>query len=295
MSQTTTKKPLEVAVIGDSVAQVPAEVAQQLGITIIPLIVQIEGTPYQDGVDLAPSELYRRMRSENIMPTTTAPSVGKYYETFRDKLEAGAPAILCITLSSKLSMAYGTACQAAELIRGNFPDRQIEVFDTRQAAISQGFITIAAARAAAEGKSMPEVIQAAEDAKKHTGIAATVETLDYLARGGRIGKAAYMAGSLIKIKPILFVDEEGMVAPLSRVRGDNRALQAIVDHVAHQTNGYKTLYLAVMEADAQDQAQQLEELALQVLHPKEIFHSEFTPVMGVHTGPGLVGLGYYFD
>ena len=79
------------------------------------------------------------------------------------------------------------------------------------------------------------------------------------------------------------------------MRGDNRALQAIVDHVAHQTNGYKTLYLAVMEADAQDQAQQLEELALQVLHPKEIFHSEFTPVMGVHTGPGLVGLGYYYD
>jgi DegV family protein with EDD domain len=153
---------------------------------------------------------------------------------------------------------------------------------------------MAAARAAAQGKPLAEVRRAAEEAKRRSGFAATLETLEYLARGGRIGKAAYMLGSLIKINPILSI-KDGEVTPVSQVRGENHALQAIVDHVARQVEGHRELHLAIMEADALEQAARLQELALQQLQPTEFFHTEFTPVMGVHTGPGLIGLGYYYE
>jgi DegV family protein with EDD domain len=283
-----------VAIVTDSVAQVPAEIARQLAITAVPLTVQIDGQPYLDGVDLKPAELYRRMRLEKVMPTTTAPSLGQYQQAFEACLRAGVQAVLCVALSSKLSMGYSTACQAADMVRAEFPDRLIEVLDSRQATISQGFVAIAAARAAAEGKPLSEVMQVAREARQRAGFAATLETLEYLARGGRIGKAAYMLGSLIQIKPILTI-EDGVVAPLGRVRGENHALQAILDHVARQVEGHRLLHLAVMEADAPEHAARLRELALMKFQPVELLHSEFTPVMGVHTGPGLVGLGYYYE
>lgn len=283
-----------VAIVADSVAQVPAEIARQLDITVIPFTVNIDGQWYLDGIDLAPQELYRRMRLENVMPTTTAPSLGQYQQAFEACLHAGAQAVLCVALSSKLSGGYSTACQAAKIVQEEFPDRIVEVLDSRQATISQGFVVMAAARAAAQGKPLAEVRRAAEEAKRRVGFAATLETLEYLARGGRIGKAAYMLGNLIKINPILTI-EEGEVTPVSRVRGENHALQAIVDYVAQQVKDHRVLHLAIMEAAAPKQAARLRELTLQKLRPTELFHSEFTPVMGVHTGPGLVGLGYYYE
>lgn len=295
MFQTKKKERSEIAVITDSVAQVPLEVARQLDITIVPLTIQINGKPYLDRIDLAPAELYRRVRLERILPTTAAPSIGEYQRAFLSRLRNGAQAVLCVALSSKLSNGYNTACEAAKKVQEEFPDRFVHVLDSRQATISQGFVAIAAARAAAEGKPLPEVRRAAEEARQRVGFAATLETLEYLARGGRIGKAAFMLGSLIKIKPIITIDEEGIIAPVDRVRGENHALQAIVDYVARQTEGYKILHLAIMEADAPERAAHLQELALQKLQPVEIFYSEFTPVMGVHTGPGMVGLGYYYE
>lgn len=282
-----------VAVVTDSVAQVPTEIARELGITVLPFTVNIDGQPYRDGIDLKPTELYHRMRLEKILPTTAVASLGQYQRAFEIRLQSGAQAVLCVALSSKLSSGYNTATQAAAMVRNEFPDRQIVVLDSQQATISQGFVAIAAARAAASGKSLPEVQQAVEEAKRHSGFAATLETLEYLARGGRIGKAAFLLGSLIKIKPILTI-LDGEVTPVAQVRGDNHALQSIVDYVARKVGEPQDLHLAIMEADAPAEAKLLQEMALQHLQPTEIFHTEFTPVMGVHTGPGLVGLGYYY-
>ena len=282
-----------VVVVTDSVAQVPTEIAQELGITVLPFTVNIDNQPYLDGIDIKPKELYHRMRLEKILPTTTAASLGQYQRAFETCLQTGVQAVLCVALSSKLSSGYNTATQAAVMVRNEFPDRQIVVMDSQQATISEGFVAIAAARAAASGKSLPEVQRAAEEAMRHAGFAATLETLEYLARGGRIGKAAYLLGSLIKIKPILTI-QNGEVTPVGQVRGDNHALQSIVDYVTRKVGEPQDLQLAIMEADAPEEAKHLQEVALQHLQPKEIFHTEFTPVMGVHTGPGLVGLGYYY-
>jgi DegV family protein with EDD domain len=295
IGKTITEPKQTVAIVTDSVAQVPAEIAQELDISVVPLTVQIAGQQFLDGIDLSPIELYRRMRLEKVIPTTTAPSLGQYLETFRTRLCDGAQAVLYVSLSSKLSSSYRIACLAADQMLTDYPEQTIEVLDNRQAAIAQGFVAIAAARLAVEGKPLSEVMKAAREASHHTGLVVTLETLEYLALGGLIGKVAYMLGSLIDIKPILTIDEQGAATPVSRMRGENHALHAIVDYVARQVEGCRRLYLAIMEADALEQAARLQELVLQKLQPLEVFHSEFTPVMGVHTGPGLVGLGYYYD
>ena len=292
--KTTTDPEQIVTIVTDSVAQVPVEIARQLAITVIPFTVNVNDQPYLDGIDLNPTELYRRMRHEKILPTTTAPSLGEYQQAYEACLRAGAQAVLYVSLSSKLSGGYSTATKAAEMVRGEFPDRQVVVLDSQQATISEGFVAIAAARAAKLGKPLPEVRRAAEKAKQRVGFAAALDTLEYLARGGRIGKAAFMLGSLIKIKPILTI-VDGEVTPVGRVRDENHALHAIVDYVARRVEGSRKLHLAIMEADAPEQTERLKELALQQLQPAEIFHTEFTPVMGVHTGPELIGLGYYYE
>ena len=251
-----------VAIVTDSVAQVPAEIARQLDITVIPFTVSIDGQLYLDGIDLAPQELYHRMRLENVMPTTTAASLGQYQQAFEACLHAGAQAVLYVALSSKLSSGYSTACHAAKMVQEEFPDRIVEVLDSQFATMSQGFMVMAAARAAKQGKPLAEVRRAGEEAKRRVGLAATLETLEYLARGGRIGKAAFMLGNLIKIKPILSI-KDGEVTPVSRVRGENHALQAIVDYVARQAERHRKLHLAIMEADAPEPAARLQELTLQ--------------------------------
>jgi DegV family protein with EDD domain len=180
-------------------------------------------------------------------------------------------------------------------VRADHPDRSIEVLDSKSATMAEGFIAIAAARAAADGKSLPEVLQVAREAGQRVGMVAALDTLEYLRRGGRIGKLAYMAGSLIKIKPVLEIDGEGSLVPISKVRSDEQALQTMVEHVAKQIGGKRRISLAVLQADAPLQAAKLEEFARQKLQPVQIIHSELTPVMGVHAGPGIVGLAYTYD
>jgi DegV family protein with EDD domain len=285
----------QVAVVTDSVAQVPTAVADRLGINVVPLAVHIGDERFLDGVDLAPTELYRRMRLEKIAPTTSAPSIGQYLEVFRACFRDGAKAVLHVSLSSKLSTAYDSSCQAAEMVSTEFPSCPVEVLDSRQGAISQGFIAIAAARAAAADLQLEEVTQRARAAMPRSGIVVSLATLEYLARGGRIGKAAYWVGSLINLHPLITLDSDGVAAPVARVRGESRAREVMVDWVVRNVRGHSGVSLAVMEADAPEAADRLRELALQKMQPEEVFHSDFTPVMGVHTGPGLVGLGYYFE
>jgi DegV family protein with EDD domain len=283
------------AIVTDSVAQVPPDVLRQLQIAVVPLTIQIDGETYLDGIDMSPSELYRRMRHEGARPTTTAPSLGLFQESFRNCLDQGAEAVLCITISSQLSSTYSAACLAAAQVQAECPDRVIEVLDSREVAIVEGFVVMAAARAAAEGKTLAEVLETAREAGRRSGLVATVETLDYLARNGRIGKASYLLGSMINIKPLLTINDDGFVAPVGKVRGENRAMEAMVDHLVEQVQGYQKLKVAVIGADAQERAARLEGLLKAKLEPDEILHSEFTPVLGVHTGPGMVGLAYHYE
>jgi len=211
-----------------------------------------------------------------------------------DCIREGADSILCIALSSNLSGNYNSVKQAAALIHEDHPDVPIEVFDSKQAAISEGFIAIEAAKAAMNGADLIEVSSVAHNAQRRVGIVVSFDSLEYLALGGRIGKAAYLLGDLIELKPIITLDVDGLVDPIGKVRGNQKAFEAIIDHVEKMTAGCSYLKLALMDADAAERIEALKEMVMQRLKPNELISTSITPVMGAHTGPGLVGLGYYF-
>lgn len=281
-----------VSVLTDSVASISPEVAAELGIRVVPFVVVIGGDQFLDGIDLTPSELYRRMRNEGILPHTSHPSVGAYLNVFRQCIAGGAGSIVYVGMSSMLSGALGAAKEAAELLRVQFPETLVYLVDTRTGAMSEGYIAIEAAKQARRGGSAEEVVAVAEDTKKRVGLVLSLDTLEYLARGGRIGRAASLLGSLLGVKPVLTIGQDGVVEPVGRTRGMNSAMRYMVEHVAERASG-GPLKLSVMHADAIQRARELLELAKRRLRPEsEVYVAEFTPVMGAHVGPGLVGLAY---
>lgn len=283
------------AVVTSSVAQVPKDVASQLGIEILPLPIYVNGKEHQDGIDLFPSELYQKMRADKVVVKTAAPSVGQYYQCFKKFLEQGHREILCIALSSKLSADYSSAENAANLVRTEYPDSKIVVFDSLCAAVPQGLLAIEAAQRLTEGVPLDVVVDFLDSARRRTGLIAAVDTLEYLSQGGRIGKAAYLLGSALHILPILTLNEEGIVAPVTILRQKNRVIPTIVSILKEQTNGYRKIRLAVMHADALDRAETLQQSTLEAFPAVDIPIDEFTPVMGAHAGPGLIGLGYLYE
>ena len=284
-----------VSIVTDSVAQVPQELAEKLSIGIVPSVLIMNGKEYLDGIDIETQSLYQEMRKKELIIQTTAPPVGFFYRAFEEKLNAGVNSVLYIGLTSQLSATFSSAEAAAHMITEKFPEQSIELYDTKTATIAQGFIAIEAAKLARRGEPLGEILDRAKKTRNRVGFVASLETLEYLVRGGRIGRVAYMMGSLIKILPIVTIDDNGYVAPLARVRGDHRVLTKIVETVAQRVEGYRELRLAIMHADASDKLLELEELIRYKLDPTELSYTDFTPVMGAHTGPGVIGLAYYFE
>lgn len=284
-----------VAIVTDSVSQLGREAARRLGITIVPVRLILGDEELRDGIDITPAELYRRMREDKVLPRTSGASVGEYQRVFAGLLRAGARGIVYLALSGRLSMGYGAARDAAELLRCEFPDRRIEVIDTRTAASAEGFIALRAARLAAAGRPVDEIVATALAMRRRVGLVATVGTLEYLVRGGRVGHLAGALGSLLQVKPLLTIQEDGSAALLARVRTNGAALEQMIEYVAAKTAGSPRVQLAVMQADAGQEALRLRRLAESRWPSAEIVFTDFTPVMGAHTGPGLVGLAYCFD
>ena len=285
----------DVAVVTDSVAQVPAETAHVLKISVVPSVVVMQGRQYRDGVDLDPQSLYREMREEGVLPQTTAPPVGYFYEAFSSCLQGGAGAVLYVGLTSRLSATFSAAEAAAHILKEEQPTSIIRLYDTRTATMAQGFIAIEAARMANQGADLQQVFSRALEVRERVGLYVSLETLDYLARGGRIGRAAYMLGSRLHILPVLTIDDEGCVAPIARVRGAHMATARIVDMVLPVLQDCHRVHIAIMHAGVPEKADEMERLVREKIDPYEIIRTDFTPVMGAHTGPGVIGLAYYYD
>jgi DegV family protein with EDD domain len=284
-----------VRVITDSVAQVPEHLAQELEILVVPFVVTINDTPFEDGIDVKPETLYQRMRIDKVIPKTSAPSPGRYIQKFQEAIQQGARSILFVALSSNLSGSFNVVSGAAEIVREEYPDILIEVFDSKSAAIAEGYIAIQAARAARDGLDLSGISRVARETAERVGIVVSFDSLEYLALGGRIGKAAYLLGNMIDLKPIIALDDDGFVEPISNALGDQKAFEAIIGYVERKTAGHTKLALTVMDADAADRADDLKRLAIEQLKPNTLIQTTITPVMGAHTGPGLVGLGYCFE
>ena len=291
----TQSSPNAPIVVTGSAAQVPPDLANQLGIEILPLTIIVEGRAYLDGIDLFPGDLYQKMRTQMMEVKTAAPNIGQYYECFKRIIDQQERDVLCISLSGKLSSDYNAAVDAAKMISGENPRNKVTVFDSLRAAAPQGLLSIEAAKQLNAGEKIEDVVQYLMDARHKTGLIAALDSLDYLAQGGRIGKAAYLVGSVLQIVPILTINDEGIVAPSTIIRKKEKIIPGILSILAKETPSFTKLGLSVMHADAVEEAEVLRQ-SLKELYPMlDIPISEFTPVMGAHAGPGLIGLGYLYE
>jgi DegV family protein with EDD domain len=240
----------------------------------------------QDGVDIQPGEFYSRLVKDPIHPTTSQVTPISFEKIFRELL-AQEYDILAVLISPKLSGTMESAIQAKAL----FPGSAIELVNSESVAMGLGFHALMAARAAKEGASLEDCKTIAMKAVGHTGIVLTVETLEYLHRGGRIGGGAKFLGTALNIKPILEV-RDGRVEAVERIRTRRKSLTRVVELVEQQVAGRTPVRLASLHANSPADAKILLEEAAAKLKPEETIVSELSPVVGTHAGPGTVGLVY---
>jgi len=281
----------KVAVVTDSVACLTREIVRDYDIDIIPINFLAGGRTYRDWVDITPSEAYKLFLSDPDSFNTSAPSPKECFEAFQAAAKK-APNILCVTLSKKLSHVYDSAVDAVELAKTELPGVNIEVLDSTQATSSEGMIALAAARAAAEGKGLPEVKQAAARVMEKVKAIILLDTIKHVYRSGRIPKIASQMGSMLNIKPLLTVSQTvhftGMAH--SRKKGVERMLQMMRSNI-----GDLPACVAVTHAYALEEAEALKERILKEFNCKEIWLSEFSPVMGYACGTGTIGVSFYPD
>lgn len=282
----------KVAIVTDSIACLTRELVEQYGIVIAPISICFRDKVYRDWVDITPNEAYELFLQEPERFTTSPASPGRYLEAYH---EAGKQKkdILCITLSSKLSTGYDMACVAKEQAKAELPHVSIEVLDSQVVTAAQGFVALAGARAAAEGKDLAEVVKAAEEMRSRANFLILVDTIRYVYRTGRIPKVASQVGSILNIKPILTMSS-GLVcfsgAVRSREHGINRILKMMRDKV-----GQRPVHVAVMHAFALEEAKRLKERVSSEFNCVELWLTEFSPVMGYATGTGTLGFAFYRD
>lgn len=276
----------KVIVVTDSSATVPVHLARELGIRVVPIVLAMNGRVYRDGVDVTAGELYRWLRAEKHIPTTSAPSVGHFLRLYVSAAEQ-ASGILSIHMSPMLSSTYEAAWTASQLLE-SVP---IDVIDSRTAAIGQGLVVLAAAREAAAGADLESVRGRAEDVAGKIRVLAALDTLVYLHRGGRIGRAAALAGSVLQLKPVLSL-QDGQVDLFAKPRTKPRAVRTILRRMEDEVQG-RRIHVGIFHADVPQEAEELRELVDRHFDCIELHVVEFTPVMGAHTGPGVLGVAYY--
>jgi len=276
-----------IAVVTDSAACIPPELVQEYHIHVVPFELVWDGQSYRDGIDITPTEFYRRLQEQkgNSWPTTSQPALGDF-ATLYAQLSQEVDGIVSIHVPGELSATLQTARLAAEQA---WPV-PVTVINSHTAAIAEGFVVLAAARAAAAGGSLEEVVAAAKAVIPRVGLFATLETLEYLHRGGRIGEAAALLGSRLRIHPVLYL-AEGRVKVAGVTRSRHKAIERILDLMAERV-GERPMCVSVFHADALQVAEQMENMVRSRFNCQECHITELTPVMGAHTGPGVIGLAF---
>ena len=273
---------MAVRVVTDSTADLGKDQAQALGICVVPLTVQFGEEVFRDGVDLESAEFFSKLAASKVMPTTAAPAPGLFEEAYRQLLREGADGILSIQLSSTLSATYSSALQGAEPLKDQ--PVPIEVVDSRSVSGGIGIPVMAAARAAREGKSLAECRTIAEDLLSRMNIYAVLDTLEFLQRGGRIGRARQLLGTLLNVKPMLTV-KDGAVLPLENVRTRSKAHERIAQLL--EKLGHIEI-VGIAESD-EEIGQQLT-TTIRTVYSGPIEHFRLGPVVGTHTGPGTAAV-----
>ncbi len=281
-----------VSIVTDSVASLPAEIFEKLDIRWVPYFIHRGKEVLRDLVTIKRKAFYDWLATAEQVPKTANPSPGDYAEVYTRLASEGVREIVSIHITSKGSGAYQAALAAKEVVLERFPDLTIEVIDSLNVSLCQGWMVIEAARAALEGLSLNTIVARVRDMIPVTQMMQTADTLKYLAMGGRIGKAGYLIGSLLKIKPIISM-QDGEIVALGIGRTRQRVYELMVDKL-EKTVGYRgKIKIAYTHAAARPEIEKLKALVEERLQPVESLVAELSPALGVHTGPGTVGFCYY--
>jgi len=275
-----------VRVVTDSASDIPPDIARELGITVVPCNVHFGENTYRDGVDLTGEEFFNKMAASPILPTTSQPAVGVFEEAYR-RLGREADQIVSINLPKKLSATYNSAVLAAQAL----PELEIVIIDSTQVCMAQGWLAIIAARAARQGTGLAEIVALVEGAIPRLRLIALLDTLEYVWRGGRIGKASALLGTLLNVKPLIQV-LDGEALPLENVRSKQKALRRLVEIVGDLGPLEE---VAVMHANAPAAAQQLVEMLTPLHPPEHILVGQVGAILGTHAGPGAVGVACVYQ
>lgn len=278
----------KIAVVTDSAACLPEKLIEKYEIHVVPFGLVWGEEVLRDGVDITPEEFYRRLRRTEELPRTSQPSIGDFLKVYEPLAET-ADGIVSIHIPQTLSGVCSGAESAARIL-GEVP---VRVVDSGTAVMAEGFVVLAAARAAEAGAGLEEVAQAAEDMIPRVHLLAALDQLDYLARSGRVAGVVAMLGSALHIVPI-FTVQQGDVTVVARTRSKSRAVNSMLDRMADLAEG-RPIHAAVFHADVPDEAEDLRARVADRFDPAELYVTEFTPVMGSHTGPGVLGIAFYAE
>jgi len=274
-----------IRVVTDSASDLPQDLATDLDIDIVPLTIRFGNEELVDRRDLSPKEFWARVASSPVLPETAAPSPGAFEEAFRRAKDAGAEGVVCVSLSAGLSATYQAAEVAAKSVAG---DIDVRVVDSRMVTMAQGLMAVGAARAAKQGKGLDDCVGVVEELQPRTRLYGALDTLEHLKKGGRIGGAQALLGSMLSIKPIIEL-KDGKVEPESRQRTRSKALRYLVEKVREAG---RVEDLVMMHGDAHD-ADELLDLLGAVYPRDEITVADIGPVIGTHAGPGVIGVVFH--
>ena len=281
----------EYVVMTDSCCDLTAEMAAELELEVLPLRLEMEGQSYRnllDGSEIGFREFYGRVRG-GAMPVTSAVNVGEFDAAMRPILEAGKD-ILCLCFSSALSTTYQSAVIAAKELEEAFPERTVRVVDSLCASMGQGLFVWLCAQEKKKGRTLEEVWDYAEGAKANICHWFTVDDLNHLKRGGRVSAAAALFGTMLSVKPVLHVDEQGRLIPMEKCRGRRASLLALVDHMEKTAVDPENYPVFISHGDCREDAEFVAEEVRRRLGVKEVYINYVGPVIGSHTGAGVMTL-----
>jgi DegV family protein with EDD domain len=280
-----------VGVLTDTTASIPPALSKDLQIEMIAYYVHRGLDTLRDMIDVQPEPFAQYLAQADRLPTTSNPSIGDYLAGLK-RLAERTKEIVALTMTSKGSGAYQACRAAVEVLRERMPEVRVEVIDTLKVAMSQGWATIEAARSAWEGRSLSEVADRARDVAQRSTMLMTADSLKYLYLGGRIGRAQHLMGSLLNIKPLIGMDD-GVIVGLGAARTRVKAYARMVEMMCQQVGAQARIKIAYTHVAAEEQVAQLRELVMKQFECVETITTWLSPALGVHSGPGTVGVHFY--